>query len=438
MRRNRRLAQEGHSLMTVVTGRRRIGKTSLALKALREENAPDGGEGCVPTVYLFVSRQNESALCAEYSKIVSEQLSLYLPGKIASFAEMFRLLLETGKHRHFNLIIDEFQDFSYVNQGIYSEMQNLWDAYRKDTNINLVIMGSVYSMMHRIFEDCKEPLFGRSDSFVRLTPFPTEVLKEIMADYRTGYTNDELLAFYTITGGVPKYVELMTQFSDLTVEGMVNYALSADSPMLEEGRALLIQELGREYGVYFSILKAIAAGKTTRGEIEAALNGQSVGGQLTRLIEDYGLIEVNRPILAKERTKAVRYRIKDNFLKFWFAYVERYRSVVEMGNLSRLRQIVLNDYPTYSGLMLEKYFRQKMAESGDYRFIGGYWETKGEANEIDIVALGIDSDKALVVEVKRQRKNFSPEIFEKKVEHLRTKLLSGYEIFTRCLDLEDM
>ncbi len=88
--------------------------------------------------------------------------------------------------------------------------------------------------------------------------------------------------------------------------------------------------------------------------------------------------------------------------------------------------------------MLEEYFRQQFIESQQYRDIGSWWETKGEANEIDIVALRLEKNRALAVEVKRQRKNFKPELLEEKVTHLKSKVLPKYQIETQCLTLEDM
>jgi hypothetical protein len=41
--------------------------------------------------------------------------------------------------------------------------------------------------------------------------------------------------------------------------------------------------------------------------------------------------------------------------------------------------------------------------------------------------------QAVVAEVKRQKKNFKPELLESKVEHLKHKLLSKYQIEMICL-----
>lgn len=422
-------AFSSRSRMTIITGRRRIGKTSLALRATQGEQ---------PVVYLFVSRKNEAALCAEFLELVSSQLGIHTPRGVASFRELFYFLMETGKSIKYTLIIDEFQEFANINQSVFSDMQNIWDTYRNDTHVNLLLMGSVYSMMHRIFESYHEPLFGRADSILRLSGFGTDTLKEIIADYRPGYSNDELLALFTITGGVPKYIELLCEDTDLSVDGLLDYIVRENSLFVNEGRTLLIEEFGKDYGMYFSVLSCIASGVNTQGEIEAALGGATVSGHLKRLIEDYSIIRRVRPILAKQLSHNVRYEITDNFLKFWFNYFHRHQTLVELRNFEVLRTIIKNDYTTFSGHALEKWFMMKMMESHRYTNLGGWWEKGGAENEIDIVGLTTEKNHAVAVEVKRQRRNFKPELLKAKVEHLKTKVLSGYTVEEKVMTLEDM
>lgn len=431
LRRIQKRAFESRSRMTVITGRRRIGKTSLALRATRGE---------YPTVYLFVGRKSEAALCAEFSALISSQLEIHVPEGMTSFREVFYFLMETGKSVCFNLIIDEFQEFFTVNASVFSDMQNIWDLYRDATHVNLLLMGSVYSMMHKIFESYHEPLFGRADATIRLSGFGTETMREIMRDFRPNHTNDELLAFFCVTGGVPKYIELLCEDTDLSIDGMLDYIVRDNSPFVNEGRNLLIEEFGKDYGMYFSVLGCIARGVDTQGEIESALGGATVAGHLKRLIEDYSLIKRVRPILSKPRSQNVQYEITDNFLKFWFNYFNRNQSLVEMGNFEHLRHIVASDYSTYSGRMLEKWFRMKLMESRRYSDIGAWWERKRgkEANEIDIVAISIEGRCALLAEVKRLRRNYDHKRFMEKVERIRGSVLSDYEILPRLFTLEDM
>ena len=89
--------------------------------------------------------------------------------------------------------------------------------------------------------------------------------------------------------------------------------------------------------------------------------------------------------------------------------------MIEIKNFVGLRNIIKADYPTYSGKILELYFKQKFAESYQFRAIGSWWENKGNQNEIDIVALGLEKNKAVVAEVKRQRKNFKQSCWNRKL-----------------------
>lgn len=427
LQRIKEMAYSDHSKLTVLTGRRRIGKTSLILNALQEETI----------VYLFVSRKSEADLCKGFCGEIEKQLGMFVP-RMNSFIEVFRFLLEQGKNRKFSLVIDEFQEFININESIYSDIQNYWDQYRIATCVNFIVSGSIYSLMTKIFQDRKEPLFGRADAMIKLTSFTTSVLKEIMKDYKPDYTNDELLALYTYTGGVPKYVELLVDNKALTIPKMIKYLCQSDSPFIDEGRNLLIQEFGKKYGNYFSILDAISSGLNTQSQIETFMGEKSIGGQLNKLETVYEVIKKQRPVFAKEGSQTVRYEVSDHFLRFWFRYIERNRSLIELGNYEGLSKLISNDYPTYSGKTLEFYFKQKLQESFDYRTIGSWWEPKGEQNEIDIVAITLDNKKALVAEVKRQRKNFKPQLLESKIEAARNKVLSKYEIDSICMDIEDM
>ncbi|MFI3262741.1 MAG: ATP-binding protein [Rikenellaceae bacterium] len=427
LRRIKEMAYSDHSKLTVLVGRRRIGKTSLILNALAGEQL----------IYLFVGRKSEADLCKGFAAEIERVLFVFVP-QVSSFTELFRFLLDQGVNKKFTLVVDEFQELDNINSSIFSDIQNYWDQYRTKTNINFVVSGSIFSMMMKIFQDRKEPLFGRADAVMKIAAFTTDTLKEIMQDYKPGYTKDELLALYTFTGGVPKYVELLVDNKSLTTSKMIKYICQSASPFIDEGRNLLIGEFGKMYGNYFSILNAISSGRNTQSQIAAFVGDKSIGGQLLKLEAVYEVIKKVRPLFAKETSQTVRYEVSDNFLRFWFRYIENNRYIIEIGNYEGLSKIMLDDYPTYSGKMLEGYFKQRMIESFEYRAIGSWWESKGSQNEIDIVGIHLDDKRAKVIEVKRQRKNFKPQLLDSKIEVLKTRTLSKYEIEPECWCLEDM
>ncbi len=123
--------------------------------------------------------------------------------------------------------------------------------------------------MEKIFKDEKQPLYGRADLTLSLEPFRTNVLRDILKDHKADCSNDDLLALYCFTGGVPKYVELLMDNECTDMESMVDFITRPDSQFFDEGKNMLIQEFGRQYGTYFSILSAIAGGDITCLKLKA-------------------------------------------------------------------------------------------------------------------------------------------------------------------------
>jgi AAA+ ATPase superfamily predicted ATPase len=410
--------------MTMLLGRRRVGKTTLLKNAFATNTA----------LYFFVAKKNEVLLCEEFTRETEEKLGISL-GVFGNFALLFKSLMIQSQTRNFTLIVDEFQEFANVNPSVFSDIQNIWDTYKETSKINIIFCGSIYSMMKQIFENSKEPLFGRLTAKIMLKPFDIQIIKCILQDYYPQYTNEDLLAFYMVTGGIAKYIEQLVLNKAFTKNKIFDAIFSANSFFLEEGRAVLIDEFGKDYGNYFSILMLIASSKTSRSEMESIM-GTTLGGYLDRLENEFGLITKVRPVLAKPASKAVKYCIKDNFLNFWFRFIFKYRGAVEMENFDYVKQIIFRDYETYSGQILERYFREKISAEENLSQIGSYWE-RGNLNEIDIVALNEYEKTVIIAEVKRQTKNINLEILKKKAENL-TENLKGYKIEYRGLSIDNM
>ena len=391
--------------MTVLTGRRRVGKTSLALEFAKPRKH----------LYLFVSKKSEPLLCSEYVEDIRREFDVPVVGEVKTFRDVFRLLLEISKKEPFTLIVDEFQEFIQVNPAVYSEIQHLWDTSKGTCRLNLICIGSVYSLMHRIFEQKKEPLFGRADRIVCLQPFPIRTIREVLADH--GVTGMKaLFDCYVLTGGMPKYLDLLAANSALTVERMMDFVLQPDSPLLSEGRNLLIEEFGRDYGTYFSILELISLGKTARMEMQSILE-VDIGGYLDRLENTFGIISRHKPIDAKPNSRLQKYRITDNFLRFWFRFVYRNRSAIEIGNFGYVREIIQRDYSGYCGALLEKCFQELLAEAGNYNRIGSYWE-RGNQNEIDLVAVNDVERTITIADIKSSRSRLSVEGLKRRAQGL--------------------
>ena len=423
-----RARAESSACLTVITGRRRIGKTELVRQAY----------GDAPYLYLFVVRAAEADLCDGFKCRIEEYTRRSIPGRVTKFSDLFRYLLQLSKEQQITVVIDEFQDFLRVNASLFSEMQRDWDELAGDAKINLVVMGSVNTLMNKIFRERKEPLYGRETDHMTVHPFEVSALREILASHHPGFAPDDLLALWTFTGGVAKYVSLLMDRKAFTRERMIKVLVEEDSFFLNEGWGVLVEEFGKEYGTYFSILSSIARGKTSRAEIMTEIGGE-VGGYLTRLEEQYGLIAKHQPIFEVTSNKNCRYRLNDNFFRFWFRFVFKYQYLVQVRMFDELQDLVRRDYEVFSGIALEGLFRAWFEEKHAYTRMGGWWDRKGE-NEIDLVCENEFSKELHFYEVKRNRKRFDPSALERKAQAFFQKNpgKKGFSVQYGVLSLPDL
>lgn len=413
------------SAMTTLIGRRRTGKTSLLLKSV---------EG-TRHLYLYVSKDNEQMLCKKFQEQATATLGIQIFGQTSSFGELFEQLMRYGIDYNYTLIIDEFQNFLSINKSIPSSIQDVWDRYKDRARVNLILCGSIYSMMKRIFENGDEPLYGRRDSNMRLLPFSISTLKQILADHNPNYVAEDLLCLYMLTGGVAKYVALLMDAKATTKDKMLRCALAPDSPFLSEGTELLVSEFGRDYGTYFSILQLIAGGMTTQSEIDSII-GKNTGAYLNNLHVDYTFISKNTPILSKPGARNIKWQIDDPFLRFWFRFVYPYQGLIESNRTELLVQYVSDNYAQFTGRTLERLFHDRMWQSGQYTRIGNWWDKKGE-QEIDMVALNEFDKTCVIAEIKRNPKKLSLSNLETKAATLSSEI-KEYSIKYQLLSLEDI
>jgi AAA+ ATPase superfamily predicted ATPase len=316
-------------------------------------------------------------------------------------------------------------------------MQRIWDINKNEAHINLIVGGSVQSMIHKIFEDKKEPLYNRQTAMMKLNRFTPSVLKEILYTFNAKHTADDLLALYSFTGGVAKYVELLMEKGATTRQKMIETIIQPDSIFLSEGKNLLIEEFGKDYGIYFSILSAIATGHSQRSQIEDLVN-REIGGYLSMLEDTYGIIRKHKPMFSQTNSN-VRYRLDDNFLSFWFRFIFKYNYMLEIDAFDALREIVERDYETFSGKMLERYFKDKLIEEKQYTQIDNWWSRNGE-DEIDLIAINELTKKAVFYEIKRNEKELDLPLLEQRTNTflVATRELKKYAISSVGLSLKDM
>lgn len=410
---------------TVLIGRRRTGKTTLMTEAFKNKSY----------LYFFVGKKTEQIQCATFQQETENVLGMHIHGQITSFAVLLEEILIYSKQHQVTVIIDEFQRLAELGSGIISDIQNVWDKHMSEARIHLIACGSIYSMMKKIFEDRKEPLFGRKTARIDLKPFSINVIKHIFHDYNPNYTPEDLLMLYAITGGVAKYVAQLMEDGCKTWEDMLKSVCCPSSIFLEEGTELLIGEFGRKYQIYYSILQLIASGMNKQSEIDSIIE-KNTGRYLDTLENEYSLIQKIRPMWAKPNSQGIKYFIEDCFLMFWFRFIESNRSLIELGKLNLLEETIRNDYQQYSGLVLEKYFRQLYGEMERVTEVSHWWDKQGH-NEIDLIAIERLDHRATIAEVKRNPDKYSRATLEEKYSKIQ-KHLRGFNVELKGLSMSDM
>ena len=266
--------------MTVITGRRRVGKTELITHALDDEK--------MPFVYFLITRAPQAVVCENLQAEIARVFGRPMPGRIERFADIFRFVMEKAEITPLTLVVDEFQEFDRTAPEVYGEVAGIWDQLHKTSRINLV------------------------------KPFTVSTLKEIFASHAPAKrTMSDFLDLWTLTGGVARYVELFMDARAFSRAAMLKTVFGPVTTFVDEGKTILIEEFGRDYGTYFAILAGIASGKTTFAELSTLL-GIDVGGYLTKLERDYSIVSQTRPIFEKTHNKNCHYRIDDCFYIFLF------------------------------------------------------------------------------------------------------------------------
>jgi uncharacterized protein len=402
-----------------MTGRRRIGKTLLVREYLKKANTQ--------SLYFFVTKKKEKLLLEEYSAIISEQLNEFPGISFKDFDDFFKFLFALLKRKKVIVVFDEFQNFKYVNDAIFSILQKHIDLNKQQSKGLLLVIGSINSMMRRIFENTDQPLYGRLNGNFLLRHFSLETVREILTDH--GLTsNDDLLFFYSLFEGIPFYYNYISEregFGKSRQNFIKEDILDESSILLNEGREILLEEFGKDYSTYFSILEAVAGGATTMSRI-ADVSGipvHSLGRYISELMEDHELIERRAPFDSKESHKMGRYYINDNFLDSWFRYIFKNKSRIEILSGERIAAEIMEDMPVFMGKKFEKLMiahLNAMNQGGLLHFdrIGQYWD-RGET-EIDIIFTN-DRDREIYFgECKLSANRFNIEATEAKIRKFLT------------------
>ena len=369
------------SALVVLYGRRRVGKTTLISEFIKDKNA----------LFFLATEESEHQNRSVFKEKVAEftHSDLLRDADVKTWDALFKAIVDAPSSEKPIIVLDEFQYLGKANAAFPSIFQRIWEEHLKNQSVMVILCGSLISMMQSQTLAYSSPLYGRRTAQIQLKQIPFAYYHEFFPE--KDYKN--LVEMYAITGGVPKYIELFRENED--IYSAINTCVLNRSGYLYEEPYFLLQQEVNEIGSYFSIIRAIAAGNSKLSAIASMseIKATSLTKYLKTLI-DLDVIEREVPVTENnpQRSKKGLYKIKDNYLRFWFAFVYPNKSFIESGHsnivMSKIKKNLVRNHIAfvYEDVCKERMWQLNAEGAWPFHFskLGRYWDAQ---TEIDIVAL---------------------------------------------------
>ena len=382
------------SSLVILYGRRRVGKTALISEFIKGKNA----------LFFLASEeseaQNRAAFKEKAADFTGNELLRQFDAK--TWDVLFQTIMQTPFQEKPIVVMDEFQYIGKSNPAFPSMFQRIWEEQLKDRPVMVILCGSLISMMESQTLSYSSPLYGRRTAQIRLKQIPFRYYHEFFPDK----SPRELVEYYSVTGGVPKYIKLFSESDDI-YHAIQKNILNRSGYLYDEPHFLLQQEVS-EIGNYFSIIRAIAAGNSKLSAISTVLEVKSTS--LTKYLKtliDLDILEREVPVTEEnpEKSKKGLYKIKDNYLRFWFAFIYPNMSFIESGNsaivLNKIRKSMVSSHTAfvYEEVCREQMWNLNANDAWPFHFsrLGRWWDSR---NEIDIAATDPDGSNLILGECK--------------------------------------
>jgi uncharacterized protein len=365
--------------LVVMRGRRRVGKSFLAVHALARSRG----------VFFQADEQTERAHLDLFAQEVARLLGPRVPLRFDSWEEALETLAELAREGPVAVVLDEFQWMLAAQPSLDSIVQRHWDRWQREgTPVTLILSGSALRLMERLLEP-GAPLYGRADYRPLLAPLD---FRDASRFGSRRLSAEQKLRRYAVLGGTPQY-QVWAGEGELA-ELIAARILSKGESLYEEPLHLLREEQEiRDPATYFAVVRAIAAGRTRVGEISGAaqIPTPNLAKMLSRL-ETLGYVEARAPLGPKgPEARRTSYRLTDPFFRFWFRFVFPNRSLLERGRVKAVLKVVERDLDTFMGQAFEDCCREWAGRyAGDAlpasQQLGCWWSRDGQT-EVDVVGV---------------------------------------------------
>ncbi len=423
--------------MIIIYGRRRVGKSYLITEFIKNKKAifyTATKVGAERNRELF-SRQVLDVLDPEYSDAI-----------FPSFESVFDIITKklSESDEKIILVIDELPYWAEKDEALLSIFQKYIDTKWLDKKLMLILCGSALSFMEKKVLSEKSPVFGRRDAQIKLEAFNYRDSALFVPDY----SPEDKAICYGVTGGVAKYLSLFDSKKSLD-DNIKRLFFNTDGYLFDETKNLLTQEFA-DVTLVNNVIEQVASGENALNIISSKVKEKdpTVLYSLEKLI-DVGLVAKKKCITEEKNKKKTQYVLKDHMFKFWYEFIPKAISVIEMGQGNRYyEKAVKPKLHEFMGSVFEemcRYYTLEKGIQGDFgSFItetGTWWgierlqDDEGkwyqQSTDIDVVGISTIDKTAVIGECKFKNVKIDKGIYETLIR--RSRLISGKYNITKYL-----
>lgn len=343
------LQHKNVAALVIVQGRRRIGKSRLI-----EEFAKNQKFYCIagiaPNKETTAQMQRD-----EFARQFSEQFGMP-KFSMEDWGSLFTLLAQYTEKGKVVILLDEISWMGSLDSTFLGKLKNAWDLQlKKNPKLMLVLCGSVSSWIEKNI--VSSTLFlGRPSLYIKLPELSVSECNEFWGEYEERISAYEKLKILSITGGVPRYLELINcnKSAEDNVRAM---CFSPSAPLLNEFERIFSDIFGTRSAVYKAIISRLVAGSATQEEILASCK-RSKTGDFSDYLSDLNMAgfiarDFTWHLKDGKTSKLSRYRLKDNYVRFYLKYIQPNKTKIEKGTFKKTSVTTLSGWESIISLQFE-------------------------------------------------------------------------------------
>lgn len=336
--------------LVVIKGRRRIGKSRL-IEEFSKGKKFLRFEGIAPTRQTTAKMQRE-----EFARQMHSQLEIPGLENLKDWGDLLTVLAESVKHEEVIILFDEITWMGSKDPVFLSKLKVIWDQrFQKNPNLILILCGSLSSWIEKNIIS-STGFLGRISLKLTIGELSLSECELLLEELGFKGSHQEKFMALALTGGVPWYIEQINPA--LTIkENIRRLCFEPDGLFVEEFKYIFNDLFGKRFPICKKIVASLKDGAKDYEAIAQAICYPS-SGALSEYLDDLiisGFLEREHTWSLKDgkEAKASKYRIKDNYLRYYLKYIFPHLRKIKKGLFKTLSPFSLPGWEGVMGMQFE-------------------------------------------------------------------------------------